>query len=313
MSVRGSDPDRLLRWYPPAWRARYGDEMGALMADDLAGRPPTPRFRFSIAAAGLRERGHAAGLLGDRTPPAERVRAGALLVLGAWAAFVVAGASFAKLSEHFDAAVPAASRDLPWAVFRAIETLAVVGSLLVAAGALAALPALVRALRAGAWPRLRRPVLGAGAASVLVAAGTVGLVAWANRLSVAQRNGADGYYVVAFVVWGLAGAATLALWTWAAIAAGRRLTLTRRVLVLEAALAGGLALCMAAMTAATALWWAVVAVDAPWFLGGTAAGSHPSVFEPRLAATMALMLAAVAAAGYGVVRIGRAWGGLRAS
>ena len=65
---RRRDPARLLRWYPPAWRARYGDELAALIDDDLAGRAPTCRFRCSIAAAGLREHAHEAGLAGVGGP-----------------------------------------------------------------------------------------------------------------------------------------------------------------------------------------------------------------------------------------------------
>ena len=59
------------------------------------------------------------------------------------------------------------------------------------------------------------------------------------------------------------------------------------------------------MTAAVALWWAVIAKDAPWFLQGTAIGTSPSPFNLQLVLTMTLMSAAVLAAGYGVARITR--------
>jgi hypothetical protein len=39
----------LLKLYPPAWRARYGDEMAALVEE----RPPTARERFDLARGAL--------------------------------------------------------------------------------------------------------------------------------------------------------------------------------------------------------------------------------------------------------------------
>jgi hypothetical protein len=51
-------PARLLRWYPRAWRERYGEELLALIQDTLDEGRPTWRLRFSVAWGGLRERGH---------------------------------------------------------------------------------------------------------------------------------------------------------------------------------------------------------------------------------------------------------------
>ena len=90
----------------PAWRDRYGDELVALMEDDLDGRRPTLRLRASMAAAGLRQRARSAGLAGDGAAPEVRVRAGALVVLASWAALVLGGAAFAKASEHYGDAAP---------------------------------------------------------------------------------------------------------------------------------------------------------------------------------------------------------------
>ena len=50
----------LLRWYPRAWRERYGEEFLALVEDTLDGRRPGWRLRLGVAWAGLRERGRRA-------------------------------------------------------------------------------------------------------------------------------------------------------------------------------------------------------------------------------------------------------------
>ena len=56
----GMKPARLLRWYPRAWRERYGEELLALIQDTLDEGRPTWRLRLSVAWGGLRERGHQA-------------------------------------------------------------------------------------------------------------------------------------------------------------------------------------------------------------------------------------------------------------
>jgi hypothetical protein len=63
---------KLLRWYPRAWRERYGDEFLAMVEDSLDGRPPTMRLHLSVAWAGLRERDHQV-----RQAAARRLTAGA--------------------------------------------------------------------------------------------------------------------------------------------------------------------------------------------------------------------------------------------
>ncbi len=53
MSVRRNDLSRLLRWYPPQWRERYGDELEALVADTLEEEKPSLRFVMAVSWAGL--------------------------------------------------------------------------------------------------------------------------------------------------------------------------------------------------------------------------------------------------------------------
>ena len=77
-------PARLLRWYPRAWRERYGGELAALIQDDLDEGRPAWRLRLSVIGGGLRERGrqarHAAAASVRR--PAGHDRWGTILMAG---------------------------------------------------------------------------------------------------------------------------------------------------------------------------------------------------------------------------------------
>jgi hypothetical protein len=296
----------LLRWYPPRWRERYGEELMALMEDDLGGQRPTRKFKLSVMWGGLRERGHQIGLVGEQAAP-EQARAGSLLILCAWSAFVLAGASFSKTAEHFARAVPIASRALPQGAFNAVAGLGVVGVVLVAFGAIVALPAFVRFLRAGGWSVIRGHVLRAAALTVVTVTAVIPLSAWAHGLNEPQRNGGDAMYSAGFVLWALLVAGALAGWTAAGVAAARRIELGIRVIRIEAVLAVAVACILVAITAATAVWWGAMAKDAPWFLGNTQHGTTSSPYSLQLSLTMALMLAAALFAGYGVLRISRSW------
>jgi hypothetical protein len=295
----------MLRWYPSAWRERYGDELVALMEDQ--DQPPTLKVKLSLVQAGLRERLHESGLVGVQLPADERARTGSLLVLCAWTAFVLAGASFSKASEHFAQSLPASSGAVPRAAFDIVAALGLIGVTLVALGAVAALPAFVLFLRAGGWSTLRGYAVRASILSAVTVAGVIPLSVWAHHLNELQRNGGDGLYSGSFVAWALLVAGTLAQWTVAAVVAARRIGFTRRVLRLEAKLAVAVAGTMVVITAATALWWGAMAKDAPWFLQGAAMGTTSSPFTTQLEMTMALMLIAVLVAAYGVVRVARSW------
>lgn len=159
--------DKLTAFYPRAWRERYGDELVAMLEDQLEGRRPTLRLRLGLMAAGLREHAESTGVLGQRAAPFERARAGVLVVLAGWTGFVVAGASFAKLAEHFPLAVPRPDRAFSVGAFDAVVAAGVVGGGLCLLGVAAALPAFFRFLAAGGWARLVRPVGSAALASAV--------------------------------------------------------------------------------------------------------------------------------------------------
>ncbi|MGH9008140.1 MAG: hypothetical protein ACRDV6_10610 [Acidimicrobiales bacterium] len=310
MTTRG--PNALLRWYPAEWRTRYGGELTALMEDQLGGRTPTARFRSAIAFAGLRERAFASGVIGRSAPPAVRVRTSVLVVLGAWSAFVIAGASLAKFSEHFPSAVTSADLGTPTTSLNVLTVIAVVAGVLAVTAALAAAPALVRLLRAGGWRPLKRPAFAAALLTAIAGAGIGAVAPWAHSLTNAQRNGADAGYSAAFLAVGFAGVVALTLWTWAAMATARRVDVGMPVLRLWALVATAVALSMVAMTALAGVWWASIASDAPWFLHGAANGTPGSPFNLQLVLTAALMLAATVASVLGIVRMTRSWNELGA-
>ena len=251
------------------------------------------------------------GLLGDQLSPSERARTGSLLVLCAWTAFVLAGASFSKASEHFAQALPVGSRAIPEGAFDVVVALGAIGATLVALGTIAALPAFLRFVHGGGWSSIRGHVLRAGTLTAMTVGAVIPLSAWAHHLNEFQRNGGDALYSGAFVAWALLVAGTLAQWTAAGVVAARRIELTRRVLYIEATLAVAVAGAMVVITAAATLWWGAMAKDAPWFLQGSATGTSPSSFNVQLALTLTLMLVSVVVAGYGVVRVARSWAGLR--
>lgn len=317
MNARALDGSRLLKWYPPRWRGRYGEEMVALMEDVLDGQAPSRRLRLSLVWAGLRERGHEAGLLGKTAPAVERARAGSLLVLCAWSVFMVAGISFAKITEHFGQVVPARNLALPNGSFDTVYVVAIVGGLLVVCGACVALPAFLRFLRDGGWPSIRAHVLRAAVSTVVFIGAGAALLGLADTLSPAQRNGGllyhpvVWYYLLAVIATALLAALALGLWTVAAVVITGRLALGQPVLSVEAALAGGLSVAMFLMTAATAVWWGAIASSAPWFLQGIRPRQGVSAFSPTLLETIALMLVACAIAGFGVIRVARSWRDLR--
>ena len=189
--------DRRLRWYPTSWRARYGDELTALLDDEYPGGTPA-RIRLGLVGGGLRQRARQSGLVGDAVPARDSLRTGALVVLAAWTAFVIAGASFAKFSEHFDEALPHAigAHRVPDLAFSVLQATAAVASVFVVAGALLAVPAFARFLRAGGWVPVRRHFLRAIICTGLAVTVTVALLLLSHDLTANERNSGFHWYGV---------------------------------------------------------------------------------------------------------------------
>ena len=283
--------ERLLRFYPPAWRRRYGEELQGLIVESSDGGRVAWRTRLDVALAGSRERIRAAGLEPGGSP-ADRVRASVLLVLCAWALFVVGGMIVGKFSEHWQGAVPPGGSSSPSAAFTVLVAAACCGSALVLAGVAAAVPSFLRYLRSGGWQRVPIPLGRAALVSVALVAATTTLAVWAGSLDGAQREGGDTAYSVAFAAWALLAAGTIGTWAGAAVAIARRVELPDRMLRVEAWLAAGATVAMATITAATIVWWVALASAAPWFFSGDTAGSGGSTLAPELLVAAGIMVAA---------------------
>ena len=279
---------RLLRVYPSAWRARYGDELANLLEEIGGGARMSWRVRLDVVRAGVAERVRVLGLGG--LPPRERAREGSLLVLYAWMLFVLAGFGVQKASEHWRAATPAARQALPAAAFDVLLAAAGVGSALVLLAVATSLPRLAALIRGGGWAEIRRPILRAAVLSLATVGATFGLGAWAHSLSSAARNGGNAAYVGVFLAWVALFAACLFAWAAAAAATARRLTPPAGMLRFEVWLGAAVSAAMAVMTIATAVWWASLASAAPWFFQGRPAGSSASALVPSIVVPSLLML-----------------------
>ena len=227
-----------------------------------------------------------------------RWRDGSLLILVAWAAFMVGGVAFAKAMEHFDQAVPPGSRLVPEVAFKVVAVGGILGGCLVLGGAALAVPACVSCLRAGGARVVKPHVRRALALTTLSVAATVPLVVWAHRLNDAQRNGASTAYEIAFVGWALVCVVTLGAWTATAVTVGRHADLRRSTMRAEAALATTLTVVMVSVLVASVTWSAAVATSAPWFLRGAPVGSRGSALDlpvtgPLAPALVVMFFAAV--------------------
>jgi hypothetical protein len=274
--------------FPAAWRARYGDELEALIADMSVGRPRLG-VGVDVVRAGLRERLRAAGHGGaPRTSPAGRARSGAVIVLWGWAAAVLAGLLVQRSTEHWRTALGPGHGGASVA-FGVFVGAAGAGSLLVALGIALALPAFADDLRRGGWPRLRGRVVGAAVFSGAFLLASLALVIRAHGLTAAQRNGGDPGYEIAFVGWALLGAATLLGWTSAGARAARGLTLSPAIVRTHTWIAAAVAGAMALMTVAGAVWYVQVARHSPAALTGGAADPAASALVVPLLAALAVM------------------------
>ncbi len=79
----GRRSERLLRWYPKEWRARYGDEFSELLAAQIAEQPRSSRRTIDVAIGGIMARLAALGLSGTTVNPSDQPRRS--LVTFGWA------------------------------------------------------------------------------------------------------------------------------------------------------------------------------------------------------------------------------------
>jgi hypothetical protein len=235
-------PAHLLRWYPRAWRERYGEELLVLIQDSLQeGRPAWP-LQLSVIWGGLRERGRQARQAATAAFKATGFdKASTILLAGLICGF------------GLDGLTTASSAARPWqavALDAVLAAVALTGALVLADG-LVAFPALVRFLRAGGWPKIRRRVGWAAGVSA-VAVGSVVFV-WGSDWQ-AQRN-LSWAILAGLLVTGLTTMGAIGLWSATATATARHLTLAPRVQAAQLMLGAVLPAAVSAMIATSALWW----------------------------------------------------------
>jgi hypothetical protein len=299
----------MLRWYPPAWRERYGDELTALMEDSYESPRHVPiREHLDLVRSGLAERARAIRIFGSSPSPSERVRDGSVLVLCGWALFLVAGGGFAKFTDRWQAGTPKATQGVAGIGFDAAVAMGIAGCVVVLVAALLVAPSFLRLVRQGGWEQVRRPVVRAVAAVTLTLALLAGLVGWAHHLSAIDRNGGLAIYSASFVAMGVLVVGSIGVATAAAVAVGRRTVLAGGTLRTLGFLALSLTVVMIVLLAGLATWWGAEASRAPHVLLDGIGNGVPyvsSTLPPTLLGAGLLMLVGLALGVVGSLRVAR--------
>jgi hypothetical protein len=162
----------LVRCYPPAWRARYGDEFMQLLVDEMAERPRSPRRAADVVRSGLIARLESAGLAGDTLDPQQQVRAGLAALSVAISAFLAAGvAVWAQLTIGWQWSAPAAPATKTGML---VMSGAMLGfALLAVLGAVPLVWTICRELAAGRGRPLVLPLLAVGAGGLTLVVGSI--------------------------------------------------------------------------------------------------------------------------------------------
>jgi hypothetical protein len=251
---------RLLRWYPRAWRERYGEELLVLIQDTLEEGRPTWRLRLGVISGGLRERAHQA------------VRAGKAAAKGTssgWLMAFIAGSTLANLPWNLKASLPLARAWQKTAAFDGLVGAFAVTGVVVLAGGLVAAPAFIAFLREGGWPKIRRRVAWAAGATVAAGAGLAGLFLGQRSMSSAQVNQSwtFGAGVVATTV---ALVAAAGLWASATTATAKHLKLATRARAAQPLLGAVTLIAALAIVPANLIWLAATQSSLPWLVVGVA-------------------------------------------
>ena len=304
--------DRMLRWYPSAWRTRYGDEMTALMEDSYGTSRSVPgRVRRDLVRSGLGER--ITSVFGSSPSPAARVRDGSVLVLCGWALFLIAGGGFGKFTDRWEAGTPKATRGLAGFGFDAAVAMGVAGCAVVLVAAVLVGPSFIRLVRQGGWERIRRPVVRAVGAVTIAIALVAAMAGWAHHLGSIDRNGGLTIYSAFFVLMGLVVVGAVVAATAAAVAVARQTALARETLRVLGVLALALTSIMAVLLGGMAAWWGTEASAAPRVLLDGIGNGVPylsGTLPPTLLGAGLLMLLGLALGLVGSLRVARSLRGL---
>jgi hypothetical protein len=267
-------PANLLRWYPRAWRERYGEELLALIQDTLDEGRPTWRLRLGVIWGGLRERGHQAG-------HAVRAAVKRWAGTGNRSLILTVGLVVATIPWNLTAPLPQAKAWQGTAALGALAGILAFTGVCVLARALVAAPAFVAFLREGGWPKIRRRVAWAAGATVAAGAALTGIVLGQRSMSFAQLS-QSWAYLVGVAATGLALVVALGLWASAAAATAKHLKLAPRARAAQLLLAEVTLTSAVAIVSAYTIWLAVIQSSLAWLVLGVANLALAGVFMPRI-------------------------------
>jgi len=288
--------DRALRWYPAAWRSRYGSELTALL-EDTYGQSLPWQCKLSLCREGLAERLRPPGP-GTR----EGVRAGWLLALWAWAVFVLAGGGFVNLTDNWRSAAPAGGVSLAGFGYDLACLAGVAGCVIVTAGMAVCLPAAARFLRSGGWREVRWHAAAIAASLATTILLVTVMAEWARHLTLRQRSGGLASYSALALAVVAATAVTVILLTATTVTIIHRAELPLRAVRCCGFLAFALAAMMSAVAAGATTWCAGMAARVPWFVAGSAPGTDRHGVSPIVLLIAVLMTLGLLLAGTGARR-----------
>jgi hypothetical protein len=253
-----------LRWYPVAWRQRYGEEFVSLLDETYAGQRVPLKASLSIVRAGALERVRDFGVIGDGTSDQRAITGSALTVLMAWVVFVVTGSVFAKYAEHWQWVTASNERTLPSAAYDAVAVGALLGVVITGAAALAVVPAFVRLVRSEGWQAVRAPLRRSLIAGMVALASSGGIVLWAHSL---HGGGAVPFWPnrLVFLLWFALVAVAIFVVAASAGTVTRRIHLEARTTRTLGALALSMNVVLVVIFAGVLTWWGAIAANSPWF------------------------------------------------
>jgi hypothetical protein len=300
---RNVEHSGALKWYPHAWRDRYGDDFMMYLHDRYGDGPLPLAAQLSVIRSGTAERLRSGGITGSPVDPDTRIRGASLLVLCAWVFFVVAGSVFAKYTEHWPLATPPGDHWLPAAAMSAVQWAAAAGALIVIVAGVLTLPALLGLIGSDGWKSLWALVRPMVLSLTVAGVASIGIVELNQHVGPSPSGTTPPALRAAGVVVGLLVVSTLAVCCATAVVIVYRLRLTRRVTRILGGLAVAMAGVLVAIFAGTLTWWIATALHAPWFFRSVVPRSPSSPAPLAMILLGLVMLSGLGLAGVGTARI----------
>jgi hypothetical protein len=277
--IREQSVARLLRWYPAAWRSRYGEEFTELLLADLADQPRSWQRTADVIGSGLLARLTSVGLSGHAMERSDQIRA-SLVTLGcAAAAFLTLGLAMLAQLAIGEQWAPSATTATTFGLVIMSVTTGACGLLVLLGAVPLAWSTAVGLARQQSRNTARPAALALAAAAVLVSGahhfqnswpGTGGTFAhrsvlpdgvaafgWASTLSVSSywaHPGALHQFPGLELAWMLVSPVALLCLVGGTAAVLRRQRMSPRMLAYQGQLASAAALAMCGFFAGAACW-----------------------------------------------------------